>query len=107
MSRASITCVTTKVREGEARKDDDPGIADLSKKLKEKLESLDSDFRNHHFTIIDLLEEESDLECEQTILDQHDDEVLDLTTWLDVLVDTSLRPQSSTLSVTKTAERRL
>ena len=105
-SLVSITHLTTRVREAEARKDD-LGIANLSKKLKEKLESLDSDFRNHHFAIIDLLEEESDLEREQPILNQHDDEVLNLTTQLDVLVDTSPRPQSSTLSVTKTAGRRL
>ena len=108
--KSSVTCLhytlTTKVREAEARKDD-LGIADLSKKLKEKLESSDSDFRNNHFGIIDLLEEESDLEHEQTILHQHDDEVLDLTTRLDVLVNTSPRPQSSMLSKTKTAGRRL
>ena len=64
VSHASITCLTTRVREAEAR-EDNLGIADLSKKLKEKLESLDTDFRNHHFAIIDLLKEESDLECEQ------------------------------------------
>ena len=100
-----ITRLTTKVREAVASKDD-LGNTDLSIKLKEKLES---DFRNHHFAIIELLEEESDLEHEQTILDQlqHDDEVLDLTTWLDLLVNISPRPQSSTLSVTKTTGRRL
>ena len=98
--------LTTRVGEAEARKDN-PGIADLSQKLKEKLESLDADFRNYHFVIIDLLEEESDLEHEQTILDQHDDEVLILATRLDLLVNTSPRPQSSTSSVMKTAGRRL
>ena len=106
VSHASITSLTTRVREAEARKDD-LGIADLSKKLKEKLESLDSDFRNHHFTIVDLLKEESDLEHEQTILDQHDNGVLNLTTQLDLLINTSPRPQPSMLFVTKTSWRRL
>ena len=68
---------------------------------------MDSDFRNHHFPIKDLLEEESDQEHEQTILDQHDDEVFNLTTRLDVLVDTSPQHKSSTLSITTTAWRRL
>ena len=106
VSHASITCLTTRVRIAEARKED-LGIIDLSKKQKEKLESLDSDFRNHHFAIIDLLEEQSDLESEQTILDKHDNEVINLTTRLDLLIDTSPRPQPSMLSVTKTPGRRL
>ena len=79
VSRAFITRLTTRVGEAEARKDN-TRIADLSHKVKEKLESLDSDFMNHYFAIIDLLEEGSDLEREQTILDKHDDEVLHLAT---------------------------
>ena len=106
VSHASNTCLTTRVREAETRKDD-LGIADRSEKLKENLESLDTDFRNHHFAIIDLLKEESDLEREQTVLDQHNNEVLNLTTQLDLLINTSPRPQPSMLSVTKTAGRRL
>ena len=85
VSRASITWLTTRVGEAEARKDD-PGIAALLHKLKEKLELFDSDFRNHHFMIINLLEEESNLEREQTILDKHEDEVFDLATRPDLLV---------------------
>ena len=70
-----------------------------------KLESLDSDLKTHHSAIVDLVEKEDDLEREQDVLDQHDDEVLDLSTRLERLIDIS--PRSNTHSVTKTAGRRL
>ena len=80
----------TKLREAEAKKDE-PGISDLAQKLLKKLESLDSDLKTYHSAIIDMVEKEDDLEHEQGVLDQHDDEVLDLSTRLEQLIDTSPR----------------
>ena len=79
VTRASVTRLVTKVREAEAKKAE-PGISDLAQKLLKKLESLDSDLKTHHSVITDLIEEEDNLKCEQDVLDQHDDEVLDLST---------------------------
>ena len=81
MTRASITRLGTKLREAEAKKDE-LGICDLAQKLLKKLESLDSDLKIHHSAIIDLVKKENNLDREQDVLDQHDYEVLDLSTQL-------------------------
>ena len=41
--------------------------------MKMKLVSLDSDFRMHHFNLVDLLEERAELDAEQEVLDEEDD----------------------------------
>lgn len=51
-----------------------------------KLEKLDVEFKTHHFNLVDEIEEEHDLEEEETILKQHEDNVAALALKLQHLV---------------------
>ena len=104
VSRASIMHLSTKIGEVESRFGE-PGLESLAQKLLERLESLDSDFKTQHLVVVDSHEEGSDLDCEQDILDQHDDEVHDLSTHLERLINAS--PRTNTHSMEKIAGRRL
>ena len=66
VTRTSVTCLVTKVREAEAKKDE-PGVSDIAQNLLKKLQSLDSDLKTHYSAIIDLVEKEDDLEREQDV----------------------------------------
>ena len=92
VSHASITRLSTKIVEAESTSGE-PGFNSLAQKLLKRLESLHSDFKTQHLAVVDSLEEGSDLDREQDILDQHDDEVHDLSTRLERLIDAS--PQTS------------
>ena len=88
VSHASITRLSTKIVEAES-KFGEPGLDSLAQKLFKRLESLDSDFKSQHLAVVDSLEEGSDFDRKQDILDQHDHEVLDLSTRLERLIDGS------------------
>ena len=45
----------------------------LAQKLLKRLKSLDSDFKTQHLAVVDSLEEGSDFDCEEDILNQHND----------------------------------
>ena len=75
--RASVTRMRTRLRELEAQKRD-PSNSDRAQRLMQKLESLDVEFKQHHYALIDLLDSTEDLEKEQDVLDGHDDEVSNL-----------------------------
>ena len=60
----------------------------LAQKLLKRLESLDSDFKTQHLAVVDSLQEGSDFDREQDILNQHDDEVLDLSGAIDRCLST-------------------
>ena len=50
-----------------------------------EVEDLDSDFKSHHYTIVDLIEEGA-MDAKQTTLDEHDDRVTDLSIRLQQLI---------------------
>ena len=58
------------------------GIVDRARTLKEKVDTADTEFKKHHFSIVELLDEEY-VDVEQGVLDNHEDEVLDLLTRLE------------------------
>ena len=71
----------------------------------QRLESLDSDFKLHHYALIDLIDDIEIMLKEQDILDGHDDEMATLSThikWLIVVCDSS-----SKFGPHKIASRRL
>ena len=72
--RASITRLGTRLKEHED-KVEEPTTHDLAKRLAAKLETLDAKFKAHHFSLIDLINDERTLGKEQETLDQHDDDV--------------------------------
>ena len=52
---------------------------ELASGLSKKLERIDSEFRTHHFTLVDVIEDEETVLREQEILEDHDDEIVALT----------------------------
>ena len=48
-------------------------------RLAKKIESLDEEFKNQHFILVELLDQEDDLTKEQAALNEHDDQVADLS----------------------------
>lgn len=81
VDRALITHLTNRLKDLESRPGN-PSTLLLTREMLKKLESLSSDlssdFKTHHFALIDLLEEEEALEKEQEVLDEHDKPVTTL-----------------------------
>ena len=86
-SHASITRLTGRVKELES-KADQPTTVKVARRLKEKLESLDSEFKVHHLAVVDAINVADDaaLRKEQNVLDKHDDEISALTVCLQKLI---------------------
>ena len=104
--RASITKLTTKLKDLES-KADQPGTFDLAQQAKKRLETLDSDFKTYHYSLVDPIDEkdEAALKNEQETLDNHDDEMAVLTIRVQQLI-TACAPTSDT-NPCKIASRRL
>ena len=75
-----------------------PDTRDSAKRLIEKLESHDKDFRNRHMAIVDLTEED-ELEAEQDKLDAHDDLVAALDRRIHKIITNSASAGSNTRKV--------
>ena len=75
--RASLTRLDSRVAELEGKGEISAGDRLAAQRFLRKLDSLDSDFKSHHFAIVDLVDGDS-LEAEQGVLDEHDDKVADL-----------------------------
>ena len=69
--QASITCLSGRVKELES-KADQPTTIDVARCTKDKQESLDSEFKVHHFAVIDVIDEKdgATLRKEQDILEK-------------------------------------
>ena len=76
--RASITRLTTRLRELES-KTDQPDTVARAQQLLSKLNGLDTDFKVIHLQIVDLVSKDEDLVAEQDILDNHEDKVASLS----------------------------
>ena len=77
MVTSSIANLRSKL-DGLERKPDDPSTLGHAQHLGSKLESLDSEFKVHHYSVVDLITKEEELEEEQTKIDKHDDVVTEL-----------------------------
>ncbi len=75
---ASTTQLKTKIRDLED-KTDDPDTHAHTRRILQKLEALDCEFKDIHYSLVELLEVEDDLQREQTILDEHDDDMVQLS----------------------------
>ena len=67
--------VTTPCLKDLESKVDQPATPDLTQRMKKKLDTLDSEFKTHHYALIDLIDDEETLQKEQDVLDEHDDDV--------------------------------
>jgi ATP-dependent helicase/DNAse subunit B len=83
--RASVTRLLARVSELEHKERPSPGDLDTARRLQQKLEELDSDFKTYHLAVVDLTDDEA-LDTEQAMLDEHDDKVTDLSARLQQLV---------------------
>ena len=72
--RASITRITNRLRELEG-KADQPTTLDIAQRMLQKLDTLEAEFKTHHYALIDLIDGDDDLREEQELLDRHDDEM--------------------------------
>ena len=86
--RGTITRLAKKLKGLESRPGD-PSILPPSKQLLKSLETADSEFKQCHLALIDLLETEDDLTKEQAVLDEHAEIVDDLLTRVDLLINSS------------------
>ena len=72
-----MTKLRTRLGELE-KKVDDPSTLDLAQRLASKLDSLDAEFKVHHYSVIEHIVVERELLDEQDAIDQHDDIVTEL-----------------------------
>ena len=103
VTRASLTRLSTRVEELEAGIEQ-PGALENAQRSLQKLESLDSEFKSRHLSLIDLITDESILETEQEVLDSHDDEVSELTIRLQRLISSLTTTTESNVHKTVSKE---
>ena len=63
-----------------------PRTPDHAHQLLTKLQSLDEDFKRHHFELTDIVDGDDNLEKEQTVLNKHDNDVTSLLVRLQTLL---------------------
>lgn len=97
--KASLTRLKTRLTELEA-KVREPSTLSHAHKLSPKLESLDSEFKAHHYAIVDALADNEQLEenlaKEQDELDQHDMGIAKLSVRLEELAEACTPKSHST-----------
>ena len=84
-SRGSVTRLTKKLKDLEGRAGN-PATLAAAQQMKKSLENVDAAFKTHHFSLIELIEADADLEKEQEVLDAHDELVDDLLIRTDRLI---------------------
>ena len=89
--RASITRISNRIKELEEKVDQSTTF-DLAKRDKNKLISLDSEFKVHHYAVVDILEKDEDLAKEQEVLDEHGDTIAELAIRIQKLISTCSAP---------------
>ena len=102
--RAWITQLFTLLKDLES-KGDQPATFDLARQMSQKLESLYSDFKFHHYPLINLIDDTEGLLKEQDILDGHDNEMATLSTRIKRLI--VVCDSSSEFGPSKIASQRL
>ena len=94
VTRASITRLCRRLGELEGAADQ-PSTLDLTQQLKKKLEELDSEFKTHHYGLIDVIDDDHTLEGEQATLDKHDEDIATLTVRIQHLLEVCTSSRAS------------
>ena len=93
--RASITRLSSRLKDLES-KVEQPTTLDHAQRMSKKLDTLDSEFKVHHYALIDLIDDDESLGKEQAALDEHDDDVAALAARINLLITAcSSSPESS------------
>ena len=88
-TKHSITYLTQKVEALEAQTGPpDPAVVSQAQHLKAKLDSLDAEFKIHHYAVVDTIDDEGEQAKEHSESDLHDVTVTDLCLRLQALVKT-------------------
>ena len=106
VSKASVTRLNTRLKDLESRIHE-PTTSSLAQRMSQMLETLDTDFKKHHYAVIDHIDE-ADVEAfgrEQDALDQHDDSISNLAIRIEQVIATC--SLTSGLGAGKIASRRL
>ena len=99
VARASITRLANRLKDLEGGPGDAKTLQ-LAQRMSQKLTELDSEFRAHHHSLIDLIDEDDSLAKEQGILDSHDDLIAKLSVRVEqVIVAASPTSQESSRRV--------
>ncbi len=106
--RGSITRLQTKVIELQSNTEL-PDIQLRARRIADKVKDLDNDFKTHHFSIIELVENADVLDEEQAISDEHDDIVSEIAVAVERLISSSESSPSEAHSIAEkaTVSRRL
>ena len=83
--RALITRLSTRLKDLES-KANQPTTLDLTRQMSQRLKSLDSNFKLHHYAFVDLIDDTEMMLKEQDILDGHDDKMATLSTCIKRLI---------------------
>ena len=89
VARASLTRLSNRLRDLEGELGE-PKTPELAQRMSQKLSDLDSEFRSHHYALIDLIDEDKSLAKEQEVLDSHDDLVAELGVRIKQVITDSL-----------------
>ena len=79
VSRDSLSGLERKIALIEGKQTLSPADRIALQRLAKKIKSLDEEFKNKHFILVELLDQEDDLTKEQAALDEHDNQVADLS----------------------------
>ena len=85
VTKASVTRLSTRLKDLETDISR-PGTIDHARRMQQKLDALDGEFRSHHQSIVDLVDNEEALTGEQSTLDEHDDLIADLSVRVNQLI---------------------
>ena len=105
--KASITRLLAHVGELETAVDQPDMLDHHAQHSLIRLETLNSQYKVHHFALIDLIEDEAILQREQENLDNHDDVVSDLSVHIQRLINSCTTATMSPDIRKKTSLRRL
>ena len=103
--KASITRLLARIGELEMAVNQ-PNMLDHAQCSLIRLETLNSEYKVHHFPLIDLIEGEAVLQREQEDLDNHNDVVSDLSVCIERLVN-SCTTATKGSDIRKTSSHRL
>ncbi len=95
--RASLTRLGTRLGELEGRTGA-PTSLDNARRMLQRLESLDADFKKHHLALVDMIDDEEALAEEQETLDGHDDEIAHLAERIQLVISASTPDHALSLS---------
>ena len=84
--RGQVTRIRTRLSQLRKETDDPQTVLTHARRMASRLDELDTEFKKHHFTLVELIEKEDDVDSEQIVLDEHEDIVADLTIQVEQLI---------------------